>query len=198
MAIERIFPNCPRYVHTMRPVAASPFVPRAGEEPPVPAWKRDERYVDALDGWMPARLYDLSWTFRAFCHWRVGRMERRNFHFLDDCFAHRIDAYRNKRVEIVEPVEFLEPERTILGLRRTRDLLAPIGAELVVYFYEDLPEVQRAFDEVEVPCVMLGIPEDPELVHRHDGHYDQDGHEVVAQRLHERLAERWKAAREEG
>jgi len=48
VAVERVFPNCPRYVHTMERVAASPYVPRAGEEPPVPGWKKDERFADVL------------------------------------------------------------------------------------------------------------------------------------------------------
>jgi predicted pyridoxine 5'-phosphate oxidase superfamily flavin-nucleotide-binding protein len=46
--IERVFPNCPRYVHRMERVEASPYVPYAGEEPPVPGWKRDPRFADAL------------------------------------------------------------------------------------------------------------------------------------------------------
>jgi predicted pyridoxine 5'-phosphate oxidase superfamily flavin-nucleotide-binding protein len=48
VTIDRVFPNCPRYVHTMAPVARSPFVPRADEPAPVPGWKRDERFADAL------------------------------------------------------------------------------------------------------------------------------------------------------
>lgn len=51
LAVERVFPNCPRYVHTMTRTAASPYVPQAGEQPPVPGWKRDPRFADAL----PAR-----------------------------------------------------------------------------------------------------------------------------------------------
>jgi predicted pyridoxine 5'-phosphate oxidase superfamily flavin-nucleotide-binding protein len=48
--IDRVFPNCPRYVHRMERVAASPYVPREGQEPPVPGWKRDPRFADALPG----------------------------------------------------------------------------------------------------------------------------------------------------
>jgi predicted pyridoxine 5'-phosphate oxidase superfamily flavin-nucleotide-binding protein len=48
VAVERVFPNCPRYIHTMERVAPSPYVPRAGEEPPVPGWKKDERFADVL------------------------------------------------------------------------------------------------------------------------------------------------------
>lgn len=49
--IERVFPNCPRYIHSMQEKARSPYVPHAGEKALVPAWKKDERFADAL----PAR-----------------------------------------------------------------------------------------------------------------------------------------------
>ena len=48
VAIERVFPNCPRYIHTMQEVAKSPYVPHAGEEAPVPGWKKNELFADAL------------------------------------------------------------------------------------------------------------------------------------------------------
>ncbi len=53
VTVDRIFPNCPRYVHTMAPVAASPYVPRADVTPPVPGWKKDERFADALPATKP-------------------------------------------------------------------------------------------------------------------------------------------------
>jgi predicted pyridoxine 5'-phosphate oxidase superfamily flavin-nucleotide-binding protein len=48
VSIERVFPNCPRYIHTMERVARSPYVPGGDESPPVPGWKRDERFAGAL------------------------------------------------------------------------------------------------------------------------------------------------------
>jgi predicted pyridoxine 5'-phosphate oxidase superfamily flavin-nucleotide-binding protein len=48
---ERIFMNCPRYIHRMELVEYSRYVPDAGHEPPVPDWKRRPEYRDAL----PAR-----------------------------------------------------------------------------------------------------------------------------------------------
>jgi predicted pyridoxine 5'-phosphate oxidase superfamily flavin-nucleotide-binding protein len=51
----RIFPNCPRYVHRLRLVEASPDVPRAGYRPPVPAWKRFDDFRDVLARDDPAR-----------------------------------------------------------------------------------------------------------------------------------------------
>jgi uncharacterized protein len=45
---ERIFPNCPRYIHRMRLEEYSVFAPRAEYEPPVPDWKRMSVFSDAL------------------------------------------------------------------------------------------------------------------------------------------------------
>ena len=48
---ERIFPNCPRYLHRMQLVEHSAHAPRPDYAPPVPAWKSFEVFRDAL----PAR-----------------------------------------------------------------------------------------------------------------------------------------------
>jgi len=45
---ERIFPNCPRYIHRMRVVEHSAYAPRPDATPPVPDWKRYEAFRDAL------------------------------------------------------------------------------------------------------------------------------------------------------
>jgi len=45
---ERIFPNCPRYIHKMQLVEHSAYAPRPGYEPPVPAWKTFDVFRDAL------------------------------------------------------------------------------------------------------------------------------------------------------
>ena len=47
---ERIFPNCPRYIHKMQLVEESVYAPRDGYTPPVPAWKTFEVFKDALPG----------------------------------------------------------------------------------------------------------------------------------------------------
>ena len=52
---ERIFPNCPRYIHRMTTVEPSPYVPRAGYSPPVPKWKRFDEFADVLPRDDPAR-----------------------------------------------------------------------------------------------------------------------------------------------
>jgi predicted pyridoxine 5'-phosphate oxidase superfamily flavin-nucleotide-binding protein len=45
---ERIFPNCPRYLHRMQFVEESAYAPRPGYTPPVPAWKTFDVFRDAL------------------------------------------------------------------------------------------------------------------------------------------------------
>jgi predicted pyridoxine 5'-phosphate oxidase superfamily flavin-nucleotide-binding protein len=48
VAATRIFPNCPRYVPTMKLVEHSVYAPRPDHEPPRPDWKDDPRFRDAL------------------------------------------------------------------------------------------------------------------------------------------------------
>jgi hypothetical protein len=48
LAVERIFPNCPRYIHKMQLVEESVYAPKPGYTPPVPAWKTFEVFKDAL------------------------------------------------------------------------------------------------------------------------------------------------------
>lgn len=48
----RIFPNCPRYLHRMQRLDTSPYAPRPGQVPPVPAWKQWDALQDVLP---PAR-----------------------------------------------------------------------------------------------------------------------------------------------
>lgn len=47
---QRIFPNCPRYIHRSAAAEPSPYVPRPGQTPPVPKWKTMEAFVDVLPG----------------------------------------------------------------------------------------------------------------------------------------------------
>jgi predicted pyridoxine 5'-phosphate oxidase superfamily flavin-nucleotide-binding protein len=45
---ERIFDNCPRYIHEMKLQSYSHYAPAPGREPPIPEWKRNPRFRDAL------------------------------------------------------------------------------------------------------------------------------------------------------
>jgi uncharacterized protein len=51
---REVFPNCPRYIHRYQLVQRSRFVPRAGCQTPVPAWKRADWAADALPVGDPA------------------------------------------------------------------------------------------------------------------------------------------------
>ena len=48
---ERVFPNCPRYIHRMRLVEHSEYAPRTEYAPPVPEWKKAPEFRNSL----PAR-----------------------------------------------------------------------------------------------------------------------------------------------
>jgi predicted pyridoxine 5'-phosphate oxidase superfamily flavin-nucleotide-binding protein len=51
---QRVFPNCPRYIHRMVLVERSAYVPRAGVPTPVPDWKRGPLAEGVLPAGDPA------------------------------------------------------------------------------------------------------------------------------------------------
>jgi hypothetical protein len=55
VSAERIYPNCPRYIHRYQLVERSAFVPRVGVTPPVPGWKQSDWARDVLPDGDPAR-----------------------------------------------------------------------------------------------------------------------------------------------
>ena len=56
VAANKIFPNCPRYIHKMQMLEHSVFAPEAGHTPPVPDWKRMPVFEDALPRTGPAAV----------------------------------------------------------------------------------------------------------------------------------------------
>lgn len=48
VSAQRIFPNCPRYLHKMQLAEESVYAPRPQYTPPVPAWKTFDAFKDAL------------------------------------------------------------------------------------------------------------------------------------------------------
>lgn len=55
VAVRQVFPNCPRYIHKLKLVERSKFVPRAALPTPVPGWKRMDWAADVLPAGDPAR-----------------------------------------------------------------------------------------------------------------------------------------------
>ncbi|HLA80938.1 MAG TPA: pyridoxamine 5'-phosphate oxidase family protein [Thermoleophilia bacterium] len=53
---ERIFPNCPRYIHKMKLLEHSVFAPAADHKPPVPGWKTMPVFKDYLPKKGPAAV----------------------------------------------------------------------------------------------------------------------------------------------
>lgn len=55
---ERVFPNCPRYIHRMQMAERSVYAPASGHSPPQPDWKRMQVFTDALPKEGPAAYHD--------------------------------------------------------------------------------------------------------------------------------------------
>ena len=54
VTVQQVFPNCPRYIHTLQLAAHSEYVPRQGVVAPVPKWKRSDWAIDVLPAGDPA------------------------------------------------------------------------------------------------------------------------------------------------
>ncbi len=54
--VQRIYPNCPRYIHQYTMVERSKFVPHVQQTTPIPAWKQSDWAADVLPAGDPARL----------------------------------------------------------------------------------------------------------------------------------------------
>ncbi len=52
---REVFPNCPRYIHQMKLVQRSKFVPKSECATPVPSWKAGDWVADVLPAQDPAR-----------------------------------------------------------------------------------------------------------------------------------------------
>lgn len=48
VSARSIFPNCPRYIPAMQSIGPSIYVPRAGQDPPEPAWKGFADFKDCI------------------------------------------------------------------------------------------------------------------------------------------------------
>ena len=48
VAVDQIWPNCPRYIHRMKLEEHSVYAPRPGHVPPVPEWKKMDFVADVL------------------------------------------------------------------------------------------------------------------------------------------------------
>jgi hypothetical protein len=48
VAVERVYPNCGRYIHRYELTQRSTFVPKAGRPTPVPDWKKSDWARDYL------------------------------------------------------------------------------------------------------------------------------------------------------
>ena len=48
VAVRRVYPNCPRYIHRYALVERSRFVPHRGRRTPTPDWKRADWACDVL------------------------------------------------------------------------------------------------------------------------------------------------------
>lgn len=85
-----IFPNCPRYIHSMKLISYSVYVPGEQHTPPVPDWKRWDEFRSSLpksDGEVKPGLSTFlrRLTKSGFFKWCVRRLKIRQFPSANAC-----------------------------------------------------------------------------------------------------------------
>ncbi len=133
------------------------------------------RLVEAISQLRTRWLYDVSFLFRGFCRW-WGRDP-------DNTTAFLLNMYQQKRIFISYPKSYFTIVDSILELARIRELLMSRGSELMLFSYDTDPECRDLLEAAEIPFACLDMPQGSWLRNEHDGHYNQEGHRIIADRL---------------
>ncbi len=81
----------------------------------------------------------------------------------------------------------LSLRRSLVRLRKTRELLRLRGAELALASYWPSAELRSVAERLTIPFFELSVPITPENVHQKDGHYNEVGHRRIAEQLFKHL-----------
>ena len=149
--------------------------------------RQAQRYLDRLESRALLPLYDASYVVRAV-HRRFFTPEVDFIiDFNERSLGRDLEIYRRKRLEIGHVRKQISQDESLSLVVQTQAAVERAGARLYVFLYDANPEVQEEFARYGLPCLALDLPLDRSLVHEHDGHYNQEGHEVIARRFLELL-----------
>lgn len=141
-----------------------------------------EREVDQIeDKWIFKTAYSLSFCVRA--------ASRQWMNHVPGSTSRLIETYIRKRqggeVEAFRVAE-VRAHELLLTLVQT---LTRQGIEVFFFQYEEDATTSRAMEQLGLSDRnwVLSVPRDAETLNRHDAHFNETGHEIIAAQLHERL-----------
>lgn len=132
--------------------------------------------------------YDVSYIFRLFCKFYTENKNKAT-KFVDKYVkidSKMIRAYRTRRINYLpknpKPLSMSESIDTLNKLRKFLDLK---GIKLVLYDYaKGAPLIEDICHLNNIGYLNLKLKEAPGFYLKHDGHYSQLGHAVIAEQLH--------------
>jgi len=69
-------------------------------------------------------------------------------------------------------------------------MLQARDGELLLFVYQPDEKLRRYFEHFGLPYLELDIAANPAIVHQHDGHFNENGHRLIAEQLFAGLVER--------
>ncbi len=143
-----------------------------------------QRRVDAiLEHWFLIGAYRASFIVRAGVrffqnHWQT------KYHHEINCFIRK--SYQDPAMKFL-PYSVLRSGRE---LQEVRARLQARDSELLIFMYQPEEKLRRYLDHFGLPYIELSIGPPPAVVYRHDGHFNETGHRLIAEQLFAGLVER--------
>lgn len=127
-------------------------------------------------------LYDISYIFRAYC---------KNFYNNNNCpLSEVIRTYREKTSSAPDIIPFQYSFATSLDLLiELNDTLAINNIKLIVFTFTKYGEIGKLFDQNNIDYISLDIPFENSMFHKHDGHPNKKGQNMIARYLYNKLQE---------
>lgn len=127
-------------------------------------------------------LYDISYIARSAARYYMFRNRNPQ--------GHNLTIYSKRRIEAPGiPFYPFSVKVTVDNLKRTQAKLREQQGELVIFTYYDKERLHETAARHGLPSISLSLPSDRSFFSEHDSHFNDKGHQEIAQRLYEKLIE---------
>jgi hypothetical protein len=129
-------------------------------------------------------FYNKSFIFRAICKKYYEKMKNKNLIAKDMC------VYIEKRYDAPEALEYqFSINTSVMLLKQLRDILNAQNCKLILLKYADLyyEKYDKICKDNNFEYIYINIKENKEVMHKYDGHYNEVGHEFIANELYKQF-----------
>lgn len=125
-------------------------------------------------------FYKASYIVRAACRYYTQNYSNNN--------SFNLEVFIEKKIQAPDISYFpYSVKKSVDMLTATRDSLSAHNCKLVLFDYERSTYHETIFTKYKLDNFFLNVRSTPDLVHKHDSHYNEEGHAVIALQLFEKL-----------